>query len=175
LVKILQRAKELVKLGVEVSGSKSLEYFLQNSISECNFNEETLEVFSRLDDYDILLAIKEWMFHEDKVLSSLSKMIINRNLLKIELQEKSFTNKYEEKIKLKLKNELGIEDKDLHYFMFINKVENQAYNSSKPIKILTKKGKKKDIAKASDQLNVQTLTKPVVKYYFCYPKNFLLN
>ena len=32
-------------------------------------------------------AIKQWQFHDDFVLSSLSKMVINRNLLKIELTE----------------------------------------------------------------------------------------
>jgi len=175
LVKTLQRAKELVKEGAVLPASTSLQYFLQNPISEDNFTEETLEIFSRLDDYDVLSAVKEWMFHEDIVLSSLAKMIINRNLLKIELQDKPFTEKYKEKVTSKLKNELKIEDKDLSYFMFFDKVKHQAYNTKKPIKILTKKGKLKDMAKASDQLNVQTLTKPVVKHYFCYPKKFILN
>jgi len=63
----------------------------------------------------------------------------------------------------------------LSYFVFTDSVTNQAYNSKKPIKILTKKGKLKDIAKASDQLNVQSLSEPVVKHYFCYPKNYILN
>jgi len=99
------------------------------------------------------------MFHEDVVLSSLSKMIINRNLLKIELQDKPFSKKYKEKVISKLQNNLKINLEDLHNFMFFEKVKNQAYNTNKPIKILTKKGKLKDMAKASDQLNVQTLTK----------------
>ncbi len=175
LVKTLQRAKEIVKNGGDVSGGKSLSFFLNNTITKENFTEETLEVFSRLDDYDILSAIKEWMFHDDIVLSSLSKMIINRSLLKIELQDKPFSEKYKTKVADKLQNELKIKLEDLHYFMFFDKVSNQAYNTKKPIKILTKKGKLKDMAKASDQLNVQTLTKPVVKHYFCYPKKFLLN
>jgi len=175
LVKVLQRAKYLVKEGVEVTAGKSLSFFLNNSITKDNFTEETLEIFSRLDDYDILSAIKEWIFHEDVVLSSLAKMIINRNLLKIELQDKSFSKKYKEKTASKLQNNLEIKFEDLHYFMFSDKVTNQAYNTNKPIKILTKKGKLKDIAKASDQLNVQTLTKPVIKHYFCYPKKYLLS
>lgn len=175
LVKTLQRAKYLAKRGTVLPGSRNLQYFLQNPIDDNNFTDDTLEAFSRLDDYDVLSAIKEWMFHEDIVLSSLAKMIIDRNLLKIEIQDKPFSKGYKEKITKKIKNELKILDEDLHYFMFFDKVENQAYNNNMPIKILTKKGELKDIAKASDQLNVQTLTKPVVKYYFCYPKNLLLN
>ncbi|WP_394343755.1 HD domain-containing protein [Tenacibaculum adriaticum] len=175
LVKVLQRAKVLAKQNIELPASSTLKYFLYNSITEENFTEKTLEIFSRLDDYDVLSAIKEWMFHEDIVLSNLSKMIINRHLLRIEIQDKPFSEKYKEKIKGNLQNELKIAEENLHYFMFLNSVVNQAYNTTKPIKILTKKGKLKDIAKASDLLNIKALSKPVVKYYFCYPKKFLLN
>ena len=38
------------------------------------------------------------------------------------------------------------------------------------INIYFKKGDIKDITEASDQLNIQALTKPVVKYFICYPK-----
>ena len=36
--------------------------------------------------------------------------------------------------------------------------------------ILFKNNKTIDIASASDQLNLQALTKPVEKFYLCYPK-----
>jgi hypothetical protein len=58
----------------------------------------------------------------------------------------------------------------MNYFVFTQQIKNQAYQTEKPIFILNKKGKLKDIAKASDQLNLQALTKPVVKYFICYPK-----
>ena len=64
-----------------------------------------------------------------------------------------------------------IKSEDLNYFVLSNKIKHQAYNTDKPIKIYSKKGKLKDIAKASDQLNLKALSKPVVKYYLCYPKN----
>ncbi|MDY0779601.1 HD domain-containing protein [Tenacibaculum sp. IB213877] len=175
LVKILQRAKELAKNKVELPASSTLHYFLYNPITHNNFTDETLDIFSRLDDYDVLAAIKEWVNHKDVVLSKLASMITFRNLLKIEIQDKPFTKREEHEIEKKLKNDLKIKDENLHYFMFLGKVSNQAYNMNKPIKILTKKGKLKDIAKASDQLNLQTLSTPVVKYYICYPKKFLLN
>ena len=44
------------------------------------------------------------------------------------------------------------------------------YLKIKNSKILNKNGNLKDIAKASDQLNLQALTIPVVKYFICYPK-----
>ena len=174
MVKILQRAKELVKKGVEVKATSSLSFFLTNSVSNDNFSNEILEIFSRLDDYDILSAIKEWVFHEDIVLSTLTKMIVNRNLFRIEIQDKPFESEYFEKVKQNLKTNISLKAEELEYFIFENTVKNQAYNPEKPIKILTKKGELKDIAKASDQLNVQALSKPVIKYYICYPKNFML-
>lgn len=174
LVKILQRARMLAKAGEDLPSSSSLRYFLYNSIAENNFTNETLEIFARLDDYDVLGAIKEWKGSKDIVLATLSRMLINRELLKIEIQDKPFTEKYQQKIRKKVNNQLHISKEDLHYFMFTDTVFNQAYNPKKPIKILTKRGKLKDIAKASDQLNLQTLSEPVVKHYFCYPKKFIL-
>ena len=65
---------------------------------------------------------------------------------------------------------LDISPELIDYFVFHSKVSNQAYNTNNPIKILFKNYKTKDIASASDQLNLLALTKPVEKYYLCYPK-----
>lgn len=170
LVNILKRAKQLASQKKDVFGSSALRYFLYNEISPINFSKTTLNNFAKLDDYDVLSAIKEWTYHEDFILSSLAKMIINRKLLKIELQEKSFTEVYINKLKTKYKKELKLTDAELEYFVFGGHISNQAYNLDKPITIYTKKGKLIDLAKASDQLNVQVLTKKVSKHYICYPK-----
>ncbi len=172
LVKILQRAKALVKEGKNLPGNKTLQYFLLHKIDKENFTDETLNMFARLDDYDVLSAIKEWCFNEDYVLSKLSQMIISRKLLKIQLQDKEFTDKFKKKLSTKLKTKFEFKEEDITNFIIFDSVSNQAYNNEKPIKILTKKGKIKDIVKASDHLNLQTLSKPVVKHFCCYPKNF---
>jgi HD superfamily phosphohydrolase len=170
LVNVLKRAKELAEVGVELFSSSSLKYFLYNQISEDNFNNETLEMFSKLDDYDVLSAIKEWSNHEDKVLSLLSKMIIDRKLLRIEIQQKEFdTLDFNKKIKI-VSQELALSKDEAKFFVFTKRIINQAYQQEKPIYILNKKGNLKDIAKASDQLNLQALTNPVIKHFICYPK-----
>lgn len=170
LVNVLKRAKELALQGEDLYASKAFRYFLYNEITPENFTEKTLETFSRLDDYDVLSSIKEWIHHKDKILASLSKMIIHRKLLRIEIQNTPFTTAYIEKVKLKLLKKFALDNQELTYYMFSSQVGNQAYNPQLPIKILNKKGKLKDIAKASDQLNLQALTEPVIKYYVCYPK-----
>jgi uncharacterized protein len=170
LVKILQRAKELALQNVELPATKTLQYFLYNQITSDNFTDSTLAVFSKLDDYDVLSAIKEWTTHSDPVLSRLSLMIMNRNLLKISIQDEDFTEEEIKKQQDKMQTKYGIESDLVHYFVFKGLVKNQAYNSKNPINILFSKGKILDIASASDQLNLQALTKPVVKYFLCYPK-----
>lgn len=170
LVNVLKRAKELATKGVELPAGRALKHFLYNPITESNFTNKTLKIFSELDDYDVMSAIKEWVHHEDFVLSSLAKMIIHRNLLKIEIQDEPFTEKYKNEIYKKISENKGIEKEDLNYFVLSDKIRHQAYNTNKPIKIYTKKGKLKDIAKASDQLNLKALSKPVIKYFLCYPK-----
>ncbi|MDG1397788.1 MAG: HD domain-containing protein [Polaribacter sp.] len=170
LVNVLKRAKYLAEKGHELYASNSLNYFLYHQIDQNNFTKDTLAKFSKLDDYDILSAIKEWTNHSDKVLSLLSKMIVNRKLLKIEIQKNPFSELQINRKKEKFSKILNLTPDEMNYFVFSQKIENQAYRTEKPIFILNKKGKIKDIAKASDQLNLQALTKPVVKYFICYPK-----
>lgn len=170
LVNVLKRAKELAEKGHELYSSNSLNYFLYHQINQDNFTKDTLAKFSKLDDYDILSAIKEWTNHSDKVLSLLSKMIVNRKLLKIEIQKNPFSKLQINKKKEKFSKIMNLTSDEMNYFVFTQQIINQAYKPEKPIFILNKKGKLKDIAKASDQLNLQALTKPVVKYFICYPK-----
>ena len=170
LVNVLKRAKELALKGIQLPAGRSLNYFLYNPISESNFTSDTLKIFSELDDYDVMSAIKEWVHHDDFVLSSLAKMIIHRNFLKIEIQDEPFKDNYKTEVSKNVLENINIDRKDLNYFVLSNKIKHQAYNTNKPIKIYTKKGKLQDIAKASDQLNLKALSKPVIKYYLCYPK-----
>ena len=171
LVKLLQRAKELVHLGKEVAASKTLSYFLENEISLSDFNQDILDKFSNLDDFDVIMAIKDWQQHQDVVLSTLSRMIIQRKLPKIILQKEPFSeveiNHYSEKVSKKL----ALKKEEIDYFVFTGMVSNHAYSVEKePIFILQKDGEIKDLVQASDHFNLSALTKPVVKYFLAFPK-----
>ncbi|MDP4600917.1 MAG: HD domain-containing protein [Polaribacter sp.] len=170
LVHVLKRAKELAEKDEKLFASNAFHYFLYNQVDKENFDENTLEMFSKLDDYDILLSIKEWVHHKDKVLSMLSKMIIERKLLKVEIQNEHFSDVYMSKKQQKFEEKLQVASAEIPYFVFTQEIKNQAYTIDKPILIINKKGKLTDIAKASDQLNLQALTKPVIKHIICYPK-----
>jgi HD superfamily phosphohydrolase len=171
LVNILTRAKELANQGVELFGSSSLKFFLYQKTDKNNFDNKVLNLFSELDDYDVLSAIKEWTNHSDKILSKLSLMIVNRNLLKIEMFDEEVSNDHLSNTTSKFLKISKISEEEAKYFVFSGKISNQAYNKNQPIKIASKNGTIEDIVNASDQLNLQALSKPVNKYFLCYPKN----
>ncbi|KJD36051.1 phosphohydrolase [Tamlana sedimentorum] len=171
LIRVLKRAKELNDEGGDIKASLPILYFLNNKITLSNFNNDTIEVFSKLDDYDIISAMKQWQEHPDFVLSSLCNMIINRNLLKIKVKKKQIKTSTIEKYKKEIINTYNISEKEAGYFVFTGSMSNQAYQlNTKGINILHKSGKIEDIVKASDQLNLKALSKTVTKYYICYPK-----
>jgi HD superfamily phosphohydrolase len=171
LTKILKRAKEITQKGEQLECSKPLSFFLNNKISSAQFDLEELIIFSQLDDYDVLGAIKAWQFHDDFVLSSLSKMIINRDLLKIIVLDEKVDKEKLDQYKSKLLSLYSISEKEANYFVFKGKLKNQAYNKeSEPIRILKKDGSIENLVDSSDQLQVKALSKSVTKYYICFPK-----
>lgn len=170
LIRLLNRAKELVQQRQELTMSTALAFFVKNKISKDNFSQEVLEMFARLDDTDIISAMKEWQFYPDIVLSKLSKMLLNRDLLKIKVRLNDFE---EQKIKRlqKLSLAKGIEEKDVKYFVFTGVMTNRAYNPAKEIiKILTKNGRVVDLTKTSEAINLEPLSQVTERYYICYPK-----
>lgn len=170
LIRLLNRAKELVQQGQELTMSTALAFFVKNKISKDNFSQEVLEMFARLDDTDIISAMKEWQFHPDVVLSKLSKMLLNRDLPKIKVRLNDFE---EQKIKRlqKLSLAKGIDEKDMKYFVFIGVMTNRAYNPEKEIiKILTKNGRVVELSKTSEAINLEPLSQVTERYYICYPK-----
>jgi HD superfamily phosphohydrolase len=171
LMKILQRAKELLAKGENVQFNGALKFFMENKIPKEEFSQDKLELFAQLDDVDILWAIKSWQNHNDFVLSKLCKMIINRRLLHVKLKNKPINKDKLNRHFLSFKNEHQLTNEETAYFVFSGEIKNQAYNSkSQNINILRSNGRITDVAKASDQQYLKTLSKNVTKYYMCYPK-----
>ena len=179
LIKMLQRARELVRKGEELFATPSLKYFLSNDITAKNFLVSTLANkpsdalihFANLDDNDIMISAKMWRNHNDIVLSKLAEMIVNRKLLKVELRSKPFDSERIDSIRQQVNISFPDYVKNIDYFVFSDSVSNNAYSSlDDSIKILYNNGDLVDIAGASDILNTQALSTEVKKYFLCYPK-----
>ncbi|MBG65924.1 MAG: phosphohydrolase [Flavobacteriales bacterium] len=172
LIKVLNRAKEIINK--KIFTTPALNIFLENDFSHNDFinNSNLIDIFSKLDDTDIYVCLKYWMKNEDFVLSNLSKMIVNRNLLKIEIQNIPFSDKKINSFKEKFIKKYNINRDEINYFVFTDKVSNRLYNlDENNINILLKSGKIIDISKASDQFNNDVLNRKVEKYFLCYPKS----
>jgi hypothetical protein len=118
-----------------------------------------------------MASIKVWSENPDKILSKLCSNLLDRKLFRIEMQSAHIDSDYKNKLLEKVCKAYKITKKEASYFVFTDKVNNSAYNADKfNINILMSKGQLLDVAKASDQLNIQSLSKTVTKYFICYPK-----
>jgi HD superfamily phosphohydrolase len=173
LVNILKRAKYLANQGVELTGTQALKHFLHADYTWNDFEENPaiLKKFLELDDFDVMSSIKDWANHNDLILSDLSGRIINRNLLKIRLQETPFEEEMAEKMAEGIRNQYGFTHGEERYMLIVDKVKNHAYNNKKGhINLLYKDGHTSDISTAADQMTINALSEPVERHFICFPR-----
>jgi uncharacterized protein len=170
LVKILSRAKWLAKQGEKnISNSPVLNFFLETGGKQVI--EKNLDKFCLLDDYDVLSAIKNWINHPDKILSTLCRWLVERKLLKVKFLPRAVDATVKQKKSSAISRQLDISETDTGYFVFDGIAENRTYNvGHENIHILYKDGTVKDISNVDNALIQQDITGPVKKHYFCYPE-----
>jgi HD superfamily phosphohydrolase len=170
LMKILKRAKELAKNNIDLFTTPTFKKFIYNTHSIKDFAAgDLLQQFALLDDYDILTSIKVWMDHDDYILSTLSKNLINRNLYKIVVSSDKPSQKKVDSLSRAIMSQHSIKKEDLEYFIFTNTIKNSAYNPQEDkINIVHKGGEIQDITEAADLLNISALSKSVEKNFICY-------
>jgi HD superfamily phosphohydrolase len=165
LQKILQRAKEINA----VSPSFFLNFFLTPDDRAGQKISDWLFEFCQLDDYDMMGAVKAWQMHPDKILSTLSRSLVERTLLKVKLQTEPFDPAFiQEKIK-ETRDKLGLSEQEAAFFVFTGEASNTTYDTrDERINILFKDGSIKDISQVDNALIQHNLNGPVKKYYICY-------
>ena len=167
LIKILTRAKQLIHNGVELFASPALKYFLQKN----NNTNDLLKWYAALDDSDLLSAIKVWINSGDKVLNVLCECFCNRQLFKGKLLSSSLTEEEREALCNEYIARFGVSKDEAEYF-FVEHVSTSNTYSEKgeAIDILYKDGSVRDIAEASEMLNMETLTYKPQKIYLFHLK-----
>ena len=122
-----------------------------------------------LDDSDVICAIKVWASHTDLVLSTLCKDFTNRRLFKVEIGAKPIDEIQRDTQLKQYREHFNVSAHEAAYFMGEEIVSTDTYSPEDDnINILYKDGTVKDIADASDMLNITVLTKKVEKHYFCF-------
>jgi len=169
LVKIIQRAKDLIKKNIPaIAATYALNFFLNNS-GDHQFIKQHLDKFCNLDDYDVMCTIKNWSTHPDKILSILCRSLVDRRLLKIKLQTEPFHKKAIQEKRCEVAKYLQVTEKEAEYFVFTGEAINTTYDTSdERINILFKDGSVKEISQIDNALIHHQLSGPVKKYYICY-------
>jgi uncharacterized protein len=168
LVRIIERANELIAHGIELkAASSNLEFFLKEHQPDDNFIKH-LEKFCQLDDTDVMCTIKNWCGHIDPVLGRLCKGLVDRKLLKVKFQGEPFNPAVVTELRKEASRKLGISEQEAAYFVFTGEAVNTTYNPyDERIKVLFKDGTVTDISKVDNALIHQQISAPVKKYYLC--------
>lgn len=159
LVRIIKRAKHIKALT-----QMPLNQFINEPVSSVS-----LEQFCTLDDYDVMAAIKGWCNHEDKILSFLSKCILNRELLKVKYYAEPIEKKWIEEKTIEAMQKMNISAEEASWLVFTGIASGSTYNfEDERINILFKDGSVKDISEVDDPLISKNLGGKIKKYYFCF-------
>ena len=140
-----------------------------NSFINGQLSDISLQQFCNIDDYDVLMAIKTWCNHEDRVLSILSRVITDRQLLKVKYYAEPVDESLvRQKIREACLN-AGLTEEDAGWLIFTGEASSSTYNfENEHIHILFKDGTVKDISEVDNALINENLRGKVKKYYICY-------
>ena len=176
LVNLIRRAQALIRAGENIPASDSLKLFLENTynLDSLKMHKVALQAFAKLDDHDIMGAIKFWRHHDDRILSILSEKITNRKLFQIILSHEPINKNVLENIRTSVAQKYQTLRAESSYLYSHGTVTNEAYTEGEKINILTRSGELLDIAQASDLPNIKALSKIVKKNYLCWPKDVSL-
>jgi HD superfamily phosphohydrolase len=169
LIKIFERAEQLIQNGIELqAASNNLNFFLKEHRPDGDFIKH-LEKFAQLDDTDVMCTIKNWCGHFDPVLGRLCKGLVDRKLLKVKYQSEPFSQNEVMEHRKQIAGKLRITEDEASWFAFTGEAVNTTYNPyDEHIKILFKDGTVSDIAKVDNALIHQQVSVPFKKYYLCY-------
>ena len=142
---------------------------LNNFINNKNFENLTLEMFCNIDDTDVMMAIKKWMSHPDKVLSVLCNGLINRNLFKVKYTSVAVDDSEIIENRYRIKQKLNLSDEETEWLVFSGEATSSTYNFEyEPIHILFKDNSIKEISEVDNALINENLKGKIKKYYICY-------
>ena len=175
VVNLIRRAQTLTQADENVPASDALRMFLKRTytIEDFKSNKKALKAFGSLDDHDLWGAIKHWRNHDDRILSMLSQMLLDRKLFQIRLSTDPIKKHLVEKIRSGISRQYRTLRSESPYLFSYGSVTNEAYAEGHKINILTKNGELLDIAQASDLPNIKAFSRVVKKNFLCWPKDVL--
>ena len=98
--------------------------------------------------------------------------MISRRPFKVEIYDQAISQEQIDRLEERLMQQTGVNHDEVKYLYNVSLIQKDMYDiNDDHITILFKDGSMKDIAEASEILNVSLLSKKIRKYYLCYHKN----
>jgi len=182
LLKVLQRAKELAVRGEDVFATPAFKFFLYENIGKNDLStfvsfagsrKKVLEIFTLLDDYDIMTSLKVWCFHPDKILSDLSSRLVNRHLFKIQLQKTEISDLLRKDISERIVDSIKLKPGEIDYYLISDKIETGKQENKNEIMIYFSENNILPLSQVSEILSENFFMSDVTKYFVCYPKEIM--
>lgn len=168
LIKILSRARDIYPVSGDINSP--LKIFMAGELPQ-NY-AELLPLYARLDDIDVMSAIKVWSHSEDEVLRRMCNMLLERRLPAVKASNDLFPEAKVDELRQALAEEWDLKPAETTYFVFSDSMSNSAYDpSDNPIQLLWRDGTLSDVSEAADQLSISALSDLVVRHFLFYPKS----
>lgn len=167
LVKIIERVRAIYSSSdAKLVTQSALDYFLGDFNG--HMDNASLAQFCKLDDYDVISAMKKWSSHPDPILSLLCNRFLDRRLYKSRIQAEPFSTEFIKEKQDQVIQQFGIKAEDVHYLCFTGIATNTTYQQKEEkINILFKDGTVKDITEVDNSMIQQNLSIQVKKFYIC--------
>lgn len=167
LSSIFNRLRDLIENNIKIELIRNLEIVIKKGLSD----DEGLNAFLSLEDGDMFYLFKIWLNSKDKVLSDLSRRLLNREIFKVYEEELSISQI--ENIKSYLINN-GFEPK---YYLIEKLAVDTAYepysiSGDSNIRVILKDGSVVEISNALPTDTLKALSRPVKKRLIFIPMKF---
>jgi HD superfamily phosphohydrolase len=167
LSSIFNRLRDLIENNIKIELIRNLEIVIKKGLSD----DEGLNAFLSLEDGDMFYLFKIWLNSKDKVLSDLSRRLLNREIFKVYEEELSISQI--ENIKSFLISN-GFEPK---YYLIEKLAVDTAYepysiSGDSNIRVILKDGSVVEISNALPTDTLKALSRPVKKRLIFIPMKF---
>ena len=166
---VLHRLREVVRAGAPVEGvSPALRYFLERDAAEADFDDDgTLARFARLDDHDVVAALKGGVESPDRLLAYLSASLLNRRLFKLRFRPDPIPEAELSALRQNARQAFGIDAEQARHLVVTGREGNAAYVRMKDeIDVLHKDGSVRPLSQSVD-FGLHDMR--VDKYYLACP------
>lgn len=169
---IVQRAKELLRQGVELPVHEPLRSLLQQDTPRREVDRDFLERYMAVDESDLWCVFKQWMGCRDFILSFLCDAVVHRHLFSASLADVPPDEPETRRIVRSIQEKYGLPEELLHYLFTVRRIDNHVYRPQEDnIRIKLRDGRVRNITEVSQQINFTT-DRTETKYLIVYPKEF---